>query len=126
MGYTEERMAKILIVDDSPTQIEVLRKILLKHGHEIIIAGDGDEAVRIARETPPDLILMDVVMPGLNGFQATRLITKAENTKHIPVIMLSSKDQETDKVWAQRQGASGYLIKPASEDELISVINKLL
>ncbi len=126
MGYAEERMAKILIVDDSPTQIEVLRKILVKQGHEIIIAGDGDEAVVISRETPPDLILMDVVMPGLNGFQATRLITKTESTKHIPIIMLSSKDQETDKVWAQRQGASGYLIKPASEEELMAVISKLI
>jgi len=119
-------MAKILIVDDSPTQIESLRKTLMKHGHEAITAHDGDEAVNIAHDIHPDLILMDVVMPGLNGFQATRLITKKEDTQHIPVIMLSSKDQETDKVWAERQGASGYLIKPASENDLMSVINKLL
>ncbi|VAW56309.1 twitching motility protein PilH [hydrothermal vent metagenome] len=119
-------MAKILIVDDSPTQIEVLKKILIKHGHESIIANDGDEAVKTAHEIHPDLILMDVVMPGLNGFQATRLITKTEDTMHIPVIMLSSKDQETDKVWAERQGASGYLIKPAPEKELMELIDKLL
>lgn len=119
-------MAKILIVDDSQTQIQSLVKILSKNGHETITAEDGDSAVAVARDELPDLILMDVVMPGLNGFQATRHITKTEGTQHIPVIILSSKDQETDKVWAERQGASGYIIKPASEDELMSLINKLL
>jgi len=119
-------MAKILIVDDSQTQVQSLIKILTKNGHETITAEDGDSAVSVAREELPDLILMDVVMPGLNGFQATRHITKTEGTQHIPVIILSSKDQETDKVWAERQGASGYLIKPASESDLMSAINKLL
>ncbi len=119
-------MAKILVVDDSQTQVQGIIKILQKHGHETITAEDGDSAVSVAREELPDLILMDVVMPGLNGFQATRHITKTEGTQHIPVIMLSSKDQETDKVWAERQGASGYLIKPASEDDLMSAINKLI
>ncbi len=119
-------MAKILVVDDSQTQVQGLIKILQKHGHETITAEDGDTAVTVARTELPDLILMDVVMPGLNGFQATRHITKTEGTQHIPVIMLSSKDQETDKVWAERQGASGYLIKPASEDDLMSAINKLI
>ena len=119
-------MAKILVVDDSQTQVMAIIKILNKNGHETITADDGDAAVAVARDELPDLILMDVVMPGLNGFQATRHITKTEGTQHIPVIMLSSKDQETDKVWAERQGASGYIIKPASEDELMSAINKLL
>jgi twitching motility two-component system response regulator PilH len=119
-------MAKILIVDDSKTQLQALVKILRKSGHETVSAEDGDSAVKIAREQQPDLILMDVVMPGLNGFQATRHITKKEDTQHIPVIILSSKDQETDRVWAERQGASDYLIKPASEEELMSVINKWL
>jgi len=119
-------MAKILVVDDSQTQIQGIIKILKKHGHETITADDGDSAVNIARDELPDLILMDVVMPGLNGFQATRHITKTEGTQHIPVIMLSSKDQETDKLWAERQGASAYIIKPASEKELIATIDKLL
>ena len=119
-------MAKILVVDDSQTQVMAIIKILNKNGHETITADDGDSAVTVARDELPDLILMDVVMPGLNGFQATRHITKTEGTQHIPVIMLSSKDQETDKVWAERQGASGYIIKPASEEELMSAINKLL
>jgi len=119
-------MAKILVVDDSQTQVQGIIKILHKHGHETITAEDGDTAVTVARDELPDLILMDVVMPGLNGFQATRHITKTEGTQHIPVIMLSSKDQETDKVWAERQGASGYLIKPANEADLMAAINKLL
>ncbi|VAW63394.1 twitching motility protein PilH [hydrothermal vent metagenome] len=119
-------MAKILIVDDSKTQVLALTKMLTSNGHQTITAEDGDKAVNVAQKEQPDLILMDVVMPGLNGFQATRSITKKAETQHIPVIILSSKDQETDKVWAQRQGASGYLIKPASEKELISAINKLL
>jgi len=119
-------MAKILIVDDSQTQVQSIAKILQKHGHQTLSAEDGDSAVSVARSELPDLILMDVVMPGLNGFQATRNITKNEGTKHIPVIMLSSKDQETDKVWAVRQGASDYIIKPASEKELMSAIDKLL
>jgi len=119
-------MAKILIVDDSPTQVQSIIKMLTRHGHQTITAVDGDSAVIVARKELPDLILMDVVMPGLNGFQATRNITKNEITKHIPVIMLSSKDQETDKVWGVRQGASDYIIKPAEESKLIEAINKLL
>lgn len=119
-------MAKILIVDDSSTQIHVLKKMLVKNGYDTIVAEDGDTAVTVAREEQPDLILMDVVMPGLNGFQATRHITKTEGTKHIPVIMLSSKDQETDKVWAERQGAKGYLIKPVKEVDLMTEINRLI
>lgn len=119
-------MAKILVVDDSPTQIQSISKILQKNGHEVLVAEDGESAVTIARSELPDLILMDVVMPGLNGFQATRHITKTEGTQHIPVVMLSSKDQETDKVWAERQGAKGYIIKPAKEADLLDIIKKLL
>jgi len=119
-------MAKILVVDDSQTQVQSITKILENNGHETIVAEDGDSAVAVARAELPDLILMDVVMPGLNGFQATRHITKTEATQHIPVVMLSSKDQETDKVWAERQGASGYIIKPAKESDLLEAINKLL
>ena len=119
-------MAKILVVDDSPTQVHSLTKILQKYGHEVLVAENGDLAVDRAVSELPDLILMDVVMPGLNGFQATRQITKNTVTQHIPIIMLSSKDQDTDRLWAQRQGASDYIIKPAAEAELISKIKSLL
>jgi len=119
-------MAKILVVDDSATQLQSLTKSLQKHGHEIITAADGIEAVETATNELPDIILMDVVMPNLNGFQATRQITKGSKTAHIPVIMLSGKDQETDKVWAARQGAKGYFIKPPDEKELLKTISDLL
>jgi len=119
-------MARILVVDDSKTQIQALTKLLSKHGYEVLFAEDGSNAVDSAKTDLPDLILMDVVMPGLNGFQATRQITKNEITSHIPVIMISSKDQETDKVWAKRQGARDFIVKPAEEDELIDKIEALL
>ena len=119
-------MAKILVVDDSPTQRQVLLKILQKHGHEVLIAENGDSAIDRATAELPDLILMDVVMPGLNGFQATRTITKNAKTQHIPVIMLTSKDQDTDRLWAQRQGAADYIVKPAGEADLMSKIKSLL
>jgi twitching motility two-component system response regulator PilH len=119
-------MTRILIVDDSPTQINVLSRILAKQGYEVISAADGAQGVDMASSEKPDLILMDVVMPNLNGFQATRQITKNPATSHIPVIMLTSKDQETDRVWAERQGASDYLTKPPAEVELLQKIQALL
>ena len=119
-------MARILVVDDSKTQIESISRMLTKHGHEVLIAKDGEAAVVSARAETPDLILMDVVMPGLNGFQATRQISNHDATSHIPVIILTSKDQDTDKVWAKRQGAKDYIVKPADEKELVGKINALL
>ena len=119
-------MTRILIVDDSPTQISVLTKILGKQGFEVITAADGALGVEKATSEKPDIILMDVVMPNLNGFQATRQITKNPETSHIPVIMLTSKDQETDKVWAERQGARDYLTKPPKEADLLTKIKSIL
>lgn len=119
-------MAKILVVDDSPTMLNGTTKILKSANHEVIQAASGEEGIAKAKSDQPDIILMDVVMPSLNGFQATRAITAAEETKHIPVIMLTTKDQETDKLWATRQGASDYVIKPPDGQELLSKINRLL
>ncbi len=119
-------MARILIVDDSTTQLSGISKMLSKKGHEVITAEDGVQGVEKATSEMPDLILMDVVMPNLNGFQATRQITKNPATKHIPVIMLTGKDAETDKVWAERQGASDYLTKPPDESDLLSKIDAFL
>lgn len=119
-------MAKILVVDDSPTQLQGISKILQKHGHEVLTANSGERAVDRAEVDRPDLILMDVVMPGLNGFQATRQISKNTTTQHIPIIMLTSKDQDTDRLWAQRQGAADYIVKPATESDLIGKIKTLL
>jgi len=115
-------MARILIVDDSPSQLMGIRRIVEKLGHEAITAEDGAAGVRAAQEHLPDLILMDVVMPNLNGFQATRTIKRDAATGHIPVILVTTKDQETDRIWGVRQGAQGYLTKPFSEAELTETI----
>lgn len=119
-------MARILIVDDSPTQTMSLAKILKKHGHDVITAKDGTEGVEVAKAELPDLVLMDVVMPGVNGFQATRQITKNPSTSHIPVIICTTKDQETDRIWGERQGAKGYITKPVEEAVLIETVNTFL
>lgn len=119
-------MARVLVVDDSPTEIEAFRLILEKHGFEVLVAKDGASGVALAHQEKPDIVLMDIVMPGLNGFQATRQLTKSQETQHIPVIIVTTKDQETDRVWGKRQGASGYLVKPVSEDRLMVEIDTLL
>lgn len=119
-------MAKVLVVDDSPTEIHTFRKMLEKHGHEVIEAANGADGVVQARDKMPDIVLMDVVMPGLNGFQATRQLSKTPETSHIPVVIVTSKDQETDRVWGSRQGAKGYLVKPVDENVLMDTIKSLL
>lgn len=119
-------MARILIVDDSPTEIRKISTILEKNNHEVLTADNGADGVALARAQQPDLILMDVVMPGLNGFQATRQLTRAQETADIPVVIVTTKDQETDRVWGTRQGAKGYLVKPVNEENLIKTINGLL
>lgn len=119
-------MARILIVDDSPTETFRFKEILTKHGYDVLEASNGADGVTLAKAEQPDLVLMDVVMPGVNGFQATRQITRDENTKHIPVVIVSTKDQATDRVWGKRQGAIDYLIKPIEEKQLIDVIKQFL
>ncbi len=119
-------MARILIVDDSPTETYRFREILEKHGHRVLEAANGADGVAVARAEQPDLVLMDVVMPGLNGFQATRQLTKDAETAHIPIVIVTTKDQETDRVWGKRQGARDYLTKPIDEDRLMQVIAGLI
>ena len=119
-------MARILVVDDSPTELYKLTGMLEKHGYEVLKAENGADGVALARQEKPDAVLMDIVMPGLNGFQATRQLTKDPETNHIPVIIVTTKDQETDKVWGERQGAFGYVVKPPVESELVAKINEAL
>ena len=119
-------MAKILVADDSTAHIEVVSEILQRHRHDIIVANDGVQACQLAISEQPDLIIMDVVMPNLNGFQATRKMTQNEATKMIPIIMLTAKEQEADKIWAMRQGARGHVAKPPNEIELMDLINSLI
>ena len=116
----------VLIVDDSPTETFALTEILKRHGFEVINAQNADQGLSLARDRHPDLVLMDVVMPGLNGFQATRQLARDPDTASIPVVMVSTKSQETDRVWAMRQGARAYLTKPIDERLLLQTIRQVL
>ncbi|MBV6868641.1 twitching motility response regulator PilH [Xanthomonas euvesicatoria] len=118
-------MARILIVDDSPSQLLGIQRSVEKLGHETITATDGAAGVEAAKESLPDLVLMDVVMPNLNGFQATRTLKREPTTQHIPVILVTTKDQDTDRMWGMRQGARAYITKPFSEDELLEVMERV-
>jgi twitching motility two-component system response regulator PilH len=113
---------KILVVDDSKTELHHLSEVLGKRGYTVRTAENGEEAMRRLAEEKPDLILMDVVMPGQNGFQLTRSITRDPRYAGVPVIMCTSKNQETDKVWGMRQGARDYIVKPVSTEELMTKI----
>ena len=120
------RMAKILVVDDSAVQAKAISKMLERHGHNTIVAHDGNACINLAAQELPDLIVLDIVMPELNGFQATRQITRNPSTEHIPILLVSGKNQETDKQWGFRQGAKGYIVKPLQEKELIKTVQDLL
>jgi twitching motility two-component system response regulator PilH len=113
---------KILVVDDSPTDRQYMLETLAKKGYQVVTAENGEDAIVKAKAELPDLILMDVVMPGLNGYQATRQITRDDATKHIPVIMCTSKGADTDKIWGMRQGANDYLVKPVDAAQLLAKI----
>ena len=113
---------KILVVDDSKTELVFLSDLLQKNGFAVKTAENADDAMRRLEEEHPDLILMDVVMPGQNGFQLTRAITRDPRFANVPVIMCTSKNQETDKVWGMRQGARDYIVKPVDADELVAKI----
>ena len=119
-------MSTVLIVDDSPTEIHVLKTMLEKNGYTVISANSGEQGIAVAKERKPDVVLMDIVMPGLNGFQATRQLTTNPETAHIPVIIVTTKNQETDRVWGMRQGAKDYVTKPAKEDELLAKLKSVM
>jgi twitching motility two-component system response regulator PilH len=112
-------MALILIVDDSPTEAHVMQKALERHGFRTATAADGAEGVRLARQMHPDLIFMDIVMPGINGYQATRALVSDPDTRSIPIVMVTSKGQDADRVWGLKQGAVDYMVKPVSPDQLV-------
>ena len=118
--------ATVLIVDDSRTAIAVLKRILEPTGYDIISAADGEEGIDMAKLHKPDLILMDVIMPGLNGFQATRILRKEEITKDIPIIIISGNEQATEKFWGLRVGANGFLSKPVDRKELFHLMREHL
>ena len=119
-------MATVLIIDDSPTELHLFQNMLEKAGFYTLVADSGEEGIRQATATRPDCILMDVVMPGMNGFQATRKLTRDPQTANIPVIMITTKDQETDKIWGMRQGAVEYLVKPVADKDLVAKIHSVM
>jgi len=118
--------ATILIVDDSRTAIAVLKKTLEPTGYSVISAPSGEEGIDMAKLHMPDLILMDVIMPGLNGFQATRILRKEESTKNIPIVIISGNEQATEKFWGLRVGANGFLAKPVKRSELFNLLREHL
>jgi len=119
-------MTHVLIIDDSPTEVHVFKSMLVNNDIEVSVAKNGEEGIEKAIEIQPDCILMDVVMPGKNGFQATRDLSRNPETSTIPVIIITTKDQETDKIWGMRQGAKDYIVKPTDEQDLIERINKVM
>ncbi|MDB5985337.1 MAG: response regulator [Nevskia sp.] len=119
-------MARVMVVDDSPTDKEHLKQILQRAGHEVLEATSGQDAIELVRASKPDCVVMDVVMPGMNGFQATRILSKDPATASIPIIVVSSKSQETDRVWALRQGAREYIVKPVKDADLVGKVRSVL
>jgi len=119
-------MAHILIIDDSPADTDIVKNMLETQGYQTSEANNGEEGIQKAKDTQPNLVIMDVVMPGLNGFQATRKITKSPDTKSIPVLIVSSKNMESDRAWGLMQGAKDFLVKPIKQDELLTTVKKWL
>ena len=119
-------MARILLIEDSPTDRAVFTQWLEKAGHEVLSTDNAEDGLQIARNQSPQLVLMDVVLPGMSGFQATRALSRDEGTKAIPVLIVSTKGMETDKAWGMRQGAADYVVKPPREDDLLARVNHLV
>ena len=119
-------MARILLIEDSPTDTAVLTQLLERNGHQVLASGSAEDGIQMCKRELPDLVIMDVVLPGMNGFQATRALSRDPETSHIPVVIVSTKGMETDRAWGMRQGARGYLVKPPSEADLIGSIDGLL
>ncbi|MBT2143348.1 MULTISPECIES: response regulator [unclassified Rhodanobacter] len=119
-------MATILIIDDSPTDVRVFTTLLERAGHQVVAVSTAEEGIERVRADMPDLVIMDVIMPGMNGFQATRTLTRDPKTQSVPIVMITTKSMETDRVWGLRQGAKAFITKPVNEKELLACINELL
>jgi twitching motility two-component system response regulator PilH len=116
---------KVLVVDDSPTERFFIADLLAKNGYAVVTASNGEEAITKAKSEKPDLVIMDVVMPGLSGFQATRALHKDPLTQAIPVLLCTSKSNESDRIWGLRQGAREYMVKPINPSELLAKVAAL-
>lgn len=116
----------ILVVEDSPTQMQSVKLALQAKGYHVITAETGEEGLEKARKELPELVLLDVILPGKNGFQICRDLKTSPETKEMPVILLTSKDQESDRFWGIRQGADEYLTKPCTESDLLASVARQL
>jgi twitching motility two-component system response regulator PilH len=119
-------VAKILIIDDSPTDVRVFTTLLERAGHRVDAVNNAEDGIERVRVTQPDLVIMDVIMPGMNGFQATRTLTRDPETAAVPIVIITTKSMETDRVWGMRQGAKAFITKPVNERELLACIDELL
>ena len=119
-------MANILIIDDSPTDVRVFTTLLERAGHVVHSVGNAEDGIERVRSQQPDLVIMDVIMPGMNGFQATRTLSRDPATANVPIVMISTKSMETDRVWGLRQGARAFITKPVNERDLLACNNDLL
>ncbi len=117
---------KILVVEDSPTQMQMVKSALQAGGYNVLTAFNGEEGLEKARREHPELVLLDLVLPGKNGFQICRALKSSADTKDIPVILLTSKDQTSDRFWGMRQGADLYLTKPWKAEDLLAAIARYL
>jgi len=117
---------KIMVVDDSPTDLKLICEPFISDGYEIVTAVDGEEAMEKVKSEKPDLMVLDVIMPKLNGFKVCREIKSTDSLKDIKVILLTSKNQESDKFWGEKQGADAYMTKPFSSEELMTTVQNLL
>jgi twitching motility two-component system response regulator PilH len=119
-------VANILIIDDSPTDVRVFTTLLERAGHQVAAVHSAEEGIERARNDLPELVIMDVIMPGMNGFQATRTLSRDPITAGVPIVMITTKSMETDRVWGLRQGARAFITKPVNEKELLACIKELL
>nr|WP_255682650.1 response regulator [Dyella sp. 2HG41-7] len=119
-------VANILIIDDSPTDVRVFTTLLERAGHRVDAVNNAEDGIERVRVTQPDLVIMDVIMPGMNGFQATRTLTRDPATAGVPIVIITTKSMETDRVWGMRQGAKAFITKPVNEKELLACIDELL
>ena len=119
-------MARILLIEDSPTDAAVLTQLLERNGHQVLTSGSAEDGIEVCRRELPDLVLMDVILPGMNGVQATRALSRDAATGNIPVVIVSTKSMDTDRAWGLRQGARDYIVKPPNAEALVARINELV
>lgn len=117
-------MGKILIVDDVPTDVALMKMAIAGLGHTVLVANNGIQAIDLVKQEKPNLVLLDIVLPKMDGFQVCRKIKRDPETAHIPIILVSSKTQESDKFWGFKQGANDFLSKPFANKVLVELVNK--